>query len=139
MKHIFLILCLAATSLIGNGMVNAESLIATWSMKDAPAMTIELQDQDNLRMNMGTDTYILVNQGKGYLVTKEDGEWVAMSMESMKEIMKMSGIQNLMAKMSEQPIQENRPPQFEKTGQVETVAGIKGEVYKVSTDNGRGE
>ncbi len=139
MKQIFLIFCLAATSLIGNGKVNAESLIATWSMKDAPSMTIELQDQDNFRMNMGTATYILVNQGKGYLVSKEDGEWVAMSMESMKEIMKMSGIQDLMTKMSEQPIQENHPPQFEKTGQVETVAGIKGEVYKVSTDNGRGE
>ncbi len=139
MNHIFVMFCIAAISFIGNVKVNAESLIATWSMKDAPSMTIELQDQDNFRMNMGADTYVLVNQGKGYLVTKEGGEWVAMSMESMKELMKMSGIQNLMAKMSEQPNQENRPPQFEKTGQVETIAGITGQVYLVSMDNDMGQ
>ncbi len=139
MNNIFVIFCIAAVSFIGNVKVNAESLIATWSMKDGPGMTIELQDQDNFRMNMGADTYILVNQGKGYLVSKEDGEWVAMSMESMKEIMKMSGIQDLMAKMSEQPIQENRAPQFEKTGRVETIAGITGQVYLVSMDNDMGQ
>ncbi len=139
MNRIFIIFCIAAVSLIGSVKVHAESLIATWSMKDGPLMTIELQDQENFRMNMGADTYILVNQGKGYLVSREDGEWVAMSMESMKEIMKMSGIQDLMAKMGEQPIQENRAPQFEKTGRVETIAGITGQVYLVSMDNEMGQ
>lgn len=139
MNHIFLMFCITAISLIGNVKVNAESLIATWSMKDAPALTIELQDQDNFRMNMGAETYILVSQGKGYLVTREDGAWVAMSMESMKEFMRMSGIEDLMAKMSEEPIQENYPPQFEKTGRVETIAGITGQVYLVSMDNDMGQ
>ena len=139
MNHIFLIFCIAAVSLIGNGKVNAESLIATWFMKDGPGMTIELQDQENFRMNLGAGSYILMSQGKGYMVSKEDGEWVAMSMESMKKMMEMSGIGDLMARMGEKHAQESSAPQFQKTGQVETIAGIKGEVYKVSMDNGRGE
>ena len=76
MKHMLTIFLLATVSLIGAGMVNAEDLVATWSMKDGPLMTIELQDQDNFRMNMGKDSYILMNQGKGYMVSKEKGEWV---------------------------------------------------------------
>ena len=88
---------------------------------------------------MGSDSYVLVNQGKGYLVSKKDGEWLAMSMESMKKMMEMSGIQDLMTSMGEQTIQENRPPQFEKTGRVETIGGITGQVYLMSMDNDMGQ
>ena len=41
MKHILLFCCIAALSLIVSTLVKAESLIATWSLKDTPAMTIE--------------------------------------------------------------------------------------------------
>lgn len=139
MKPILAIFLMATLSLIGAGRANAEDLVATWSMKDGPLMTIELKDQDNFRMNMGADSYILMSQGKGYMVSKEDGEWVATSMEDMKKMMEMSGMQDLMAKMGKKHVQDNRPPRFEKTGRVETIAGIKGQVYMVSMDKNMGK
>jgi len=139
MKYIFTVFLMAAVSLFGVGMVNAEDLVATWSMKDGPLMTIELKDQENFRMNIGTDSYVLMSQGKGYMVSKEDGEWFATSMESMKKMMEMSGMRNLMAKMGKKHVQNDRPPRFEKTGQEETIAGIKGQVYLVSMDNAAGK
>lgn len=102
-------------------------------------MTIELQDQDNFRMNMGESSYLLMSQGKGYMVSKERGEWVATSMEAMKKMMEMSGIRDLMAQMGRKPAKDDRPPRFEKTGRVETIAGIKGQVYVVSMDNAMGK
>jgi hypothetical protein len=139
MKRILAVFLIATVSLFGVGITNAEDLVATWSMKDGPLMTIELQDQDNFRMNMGADSYILMSQGKGYMVSKEKGEWVATSMESMKKMMEMSGIGDLMARMGEKHVQDDRPPRFEKTGRVETLAGIKGQVYRVSMDNAMGK
>ena len=139
MKHILAIFLMATLSLIGAGRANAEDLVATWSMKDGPLMIIELQDQDNFRMNIGTDSYVLMSQGKGYMVSKEDGEWVATSMESMKKMMEMAGMRDLMAKMGKKHVQNDRPPRFEKTGQEETIAGIKGQVYLVSMDNAMGK
>ena len=139
MKHILAIFLMATLSLIGAVRANAEDLVATWSMKDGPLMIIELQDQDNFRMNIGTDSYVLMSQGKGYMVSKEDGEWFATSMESMKKMMEMSGMRNLMAKMGKKHVQNDRPPRFEKTGQEETIAGIKGQVYLVSMDNAAGK
>jgi hypothetical protein len=139
MKHILAILLMATVSFVGVGMVSAEDLVATWSMKDGPFMTIELQDQDNFRMNMGKDAYILMSQGKGYMVSKEKGEWVATSMEAMKKMMESSGIRDLMSQMGRKPAQDDRPPRFEKTGRVETIAGIKGQVYMVSMENAMGK
>ena len=139
MRHILFIFFMATLSLMGPGRGHAEDLVATWYMKDGPLMTIELQDQDNFRMNMGADSYILMNQGKGYMVSKEDGEWVATSMESLKKMMEMSGIRDLMAKMGKKHVQDDRPPRFENTGRIETIAGIKGQVYIVSIDNATGQ
>ncbi len=139
MKNVLAIFFIVAVSFIGIDRSAADDLVATWSLKDGPPMTIELQDQDNFRMNLGTDAYLLMSQGNGFMVSKENGEWVAMSMESMKRMMEMSGIGDLMARMGEKHAQEGSAPQFQKTGEVETIAGIKGEVYKVSMDNGRGE
>jgi len=139
MKRILAVFVIATVSLFGIGIAKAEDIVATWSMKDGPLMTIELQDQDNFRMNMGEDSYILMSQGKGYMVSKEKGEWVATSMEDMKKMMEMSGIKDLMSQMARKQIQDDRPPRFEKTGRVETIAGIKGQVYQVSMDNTMGK
>ncbi len=138
-KRILAVFLMATLSLFGVGMVNAEDLVATWSMKDGPLMTIELQDQDNFRMNMGEGSYILMSQGKGYMVSNEKGEWVATSMEDMKKMMEMSGIRDLISQMGKKHVQDNRPPRFEKTGRVETIAGIKGQVYLVSMDKTMGK
>lgn len=138
-KPILAVFLMATLSIFGVGMVNAEDLVATWSMKDGPLMTIELQDQDNFRMNMGEDSYILMSQGKGYMVSKEQGEWVATSMEDMKKMMEMSGIRDLISQMGKKHVQDDRPPRFEKTGRVETIAGIKGQVYMVSMDKAMGK
>jgi len=139
MKYIFTVFLMATVSLFGVGMVNAEDLVATWSMKDGPLMTIELKDQENFRMNIGTDSYVLMSQGKGYMVSKEDGEWVATSMESMKKMLEMSGMRDLMANRGKKQVKNDRPPRFEKTGQEEIIAGIKGQVYLVSMDNAMGK
>jgi hypothetical protein len=140
MKHILAIFLMASMLLFGVSMVSGKDLIATWSMKDGPLMTIELQDQDNFRMNMGKDAYILMSRGKGYMVSKEKGEWVATSMQAMKKMMQMSGIQDLLSSMRRKPGHDDRhPPQFKKTGRVETIAGIKGQVYTLSMENAMGK
>ncbi len=90
-------------------------------------------------MNIGKDSYILMSQGKGYMVSKEDGEWVATSIESMNKMMDMSGMRDLMARMGKHSPRDDRPPRFEKTGRVETVAGIRGEVYTLAIDNAVGQ
>lgn len=139
MKQILTIFLMVTVSFFEAGLVNAEDLVAVWAVKDAPPMTMELKDQDNFRMNMGEDGYILMSQGKGYMVSKEKDEWVATSMKSMKKMMEMSGIRELMSQMGKGAVQDDRPPHFENTGRVETIAGIKGKIYMVSMENGMGE
>lgn len=139
MKSVISTILIATVSFIGTGLVQAEDLVASWSIKDGPPMTLELQDQDNFRMNMGEDSYILMSKGKGYMVSKEDGEWVATSMESMKKMMEMSGIRDMITRMGKKNNQDNRPPQFKKTGRVETIAGITGQVYLVSMEDPSGK
>ncbi len=71
-------------------------LLATWSMQQGNSMIMEFQDHDNFRINVGKHSYILMSQGKGYTVSHQGDEWVATSIDSIRNMMEQSGMGDLM-------------------------------------------
>ncbi len=116
------------------GIVQA-GLLATWSMQRGHSMTMEYQDKENFRINVGDSAYILMSQGKGYTVSQEGDEWVATSIESLKKMMEQSGMADLLKQAQGEAHQhQDLMPSIKETGRTETVAGITGQVYLLNPD-----
>lgn len=75
--------------------------------------------------------YMLLQDGKGYMVSENEGQKIIMDLSMLKDLAEsMSGEQANAA--SARSLES-----LEATGETETIAGIKGEVYQIQwTDNG---
>jgi hypothetical protein len=118
---------LAGILLLWPGLVWAD-LVGTYDLTEGDMMVVEYHDENNFRINMGSEGYVLMHQGKAYIVSKQNGEWEAMSVESMKAMMSQMGF----GQQVEQTIADRTPPTFEDTGRTERHAGITGKVYRVT-------
>ena len=123
----------ACLFLLWPGLVWAD-LVGTYDLSEGNMMVVEYHDQNTFRMNMGSDSYVLMNQGKAYMVSKQDGGWEAVSVESMKAMMNRMGF----GQKIEQKMQNQTPPKFEDTGRTERIAGLTGKVYLVTTTDSNG-
>ncbi len=117
---------------------NASDLVGKWKIKDGPPVSMEYHDENNFRMNMGSDSYALMNTGKGYIVSRDNNEWVATSMDEMRRMFEQSGIGGFLNRNQHQMRREERP-KIENTGREENIAGIIGQVYLITTTNRYGE
>ena len=116
------------------GLVRAD-LMGTYSLREGNVMVIEYRDDNNFRINIGPDGYVLMNNGKAYMVSKQDGKWEAVSVESMKAMMDRMGFG---ARMQE-TMRDSTPPRFEDTGRTERIAGISGKVYVLTAQKPNGQ
>lgn len=101
-------------------------------------MTLHYRDSDHLRMNLGPGEFMLVREGKAYMVNGQDGQWMAVDMSSMGKMMQQMGAMAGQAGGGAEPA--DRDYRFRKTGGTETVAGYQGQVYEaVGADGERTE
>ncbi len=134
MRKLYNIFLITTMALAWPGFVFAD-IIGSWLMKGGGQMTIEFRDQDNFRINMGSEGYALMSQGKAFMVSRSHkGEWEAISVDSMKRMMGQSGFGSRV--QATRP--DDLPVHFEKTNRVEQIAGITGQVYLLTTDRPSG-
>ena len=121
MRSIILVLAFLATA--GTSWAD---IVGTWKTGGDQSLTISYRDKDHIRMDAGSEGYMLVSGSKVYMVTRTGDELNAMDMDEMAGMMKMFG-QNTPSATGNKAGQTR----FEPTGRKETVAGYKGEVYRV--------
>ncbi len=107
----------------------AGDIVATWVHKDGNTMKVSIRDSDHIRMDVRSDSYMLVSGSKVYMLSKSEGQWTAMDMDEMSGIMKMFGHQG--------SGQTNKfKTTYKYTGKKEKIAGYKGKVYLVEVNDG---
>lgn len=129
-KQLIVPACLAC--LVTTGTAWAD-LVGTWKTDKNESFKISFRDKKHIRMEAGPDAYILVSGDKVYMVNRTKGKWKALDMDEMSGMMKMFGKGTANAKAI-----EGHKPHFEPTGRKETIAGYKGEVYRVTYSDASG-
>lgn len=91
--------------------------------------TLEWRDVHTLRMQQaGEQQYVLLRDGKTYMVMSRGGKPMVIDVSSMKSMMNASGKDKGILSGS-----------FKPTGKTETVAGIKGHVYHATWTDAAGQ
>lgn len=108
---------------------------ATWS-GGGQSMRIDWQDTDTVRMGTSGDDYMLVRDGNAYMVSNRGGQPMVIDWAAMRSMM---GGGNA-GPQAQGPVGDDTLVSMEATGRSETVAGIEGEVYRVTyrDDSGQG-
>ncbi|MCW4152730.1 hypothetical protein OM427_24765 [Halomonas sp. 18H] len=128
-----------ATSLIACGLALA---VATPALADGQATLNAQSDQgnvnmqvrwadDKLRMDFPDQSqagFMLLRDGKGYMVTEMQGQTMVMDMARMKEMAESMGNGQADTMTGQQAKQVDS---LEATGETETIAELEGEVYNI--------
>lgn len=104
-----------------------------YEIEGGQTMELSYKDSEHMRMTMPDGQFMLVQDDKVYMVHRQGGQWTAMDMSKMGEMMKRMGQQ------AQQQAGEAEPegdPEFNDTGRTETVAGYEGKVYEVVSPSG---
>ena len=114
--------------------IGARADVAVVSTSDGHQMTYEYKGE-NLRINTGDnkDNYLLMVDGTLYSVARSDGEYMVID---VSQAMSMFGST---LRQATPGAADARVESFEATGRKQTVAGIEGEVYRVTyiDENGK--
>lgn len=109
----------------------AGDIVATWVHKDGTTMKFSIRDSDHIRMDIQPDVYMLLSGSKLYQINKSEGQWTATDIDEMSGMMKKFGSQG--------SVKINKfKTTYKYTGRKEKIAGYKGKVYLVETDDGAG-
>jgi hypothetical protein len=105
----------AVSVLVIAGAAQADSRI----VYDTPhgELAVEYRDQDHIRFRLPEGNFLLITGGEGYALTRDDGGWMAVSARQIRAMVQSDG-------SSEQV-------RLTPLGEHETVAGIRGERYRV--------
>ncbi|MFO7582959.1 hypothetical protein [Guyparkeria sp.] len=112
---------------------------ATFTTNNAqvPTMTFTWQDVDRGRLDApGQPAHVLAIDGKAWGVANVAGRPVTLDLEALAN---MLGSNNGLANLGPDTIVPTRITALEATGRSETVAGIEGEVYRVSWEDNKGQ
>ena len=125
-KNLFKSTLLAAAVTVSAPLAYADR--ATYEDSDGSRMVVEYEG-DNVRMTTGSDdSYMLLKGEEVYMVSREDDQWSVIPIgEFMGAMAKGFASQGLFEGIGE--------AEFEQTGRRETVAGIRGEVFRIKQDN----
>ena len=132
MKRILMILSLALVVPVAAW---AEDIVATWQYDGKTTLKISMRDENRIRMDTGTTSYMLMSGEKVYMVSQDDGKWQYMDMDELAGMMSRFGARPA---VSPQEVDRYRST-FKKTGRTETVAGYKGSVYVAETKDETGK
>lgn len=118
--------------------INASG-VATLQGKDSRNSTMEIEylDEHNVRMNMqrkkGDDSYMLVRDGKAYMVSSSGGQTMVMDMEQLGSMAR-----NMGADTGGNDLFKQELVKYDNTGKSETVAGYTGEIYNMTWRDSKG-
>jgi hypothetical protein len=130
---LFLIVAVPALAIAGG----KATLQAASGTGHATTIHIEWQNSRTLRMQTdGGPSYFIARDGKAYSVTMNDGRPMVMDMASMMSMMR--GAPKGGAVGAKAPAFAD-PGSFEATGATETVAGVKGDVYRMQWTDAHGK
>lgn len=107
---------------------DGKATIATTDTQDAMQMVIHWAG-DNMRMDFPAQQqgYMLMRDGKGYMVTEQGGQTIIMDMAMLKEMTDAMGDEANAVNANQAKSVES----LEATGEKDTIAGIEGEVYRI--------
>ncbi|EPC02126.1 hypothetical protein L861_05045 [Litchfieldella anticariensis FP35 = DSM 16096] len=113
---------------------DGKATIATSDTQNDMQMVIHWTD-DSMRMDFPAQQqgYMLMRDGKGYMVTEQAGQPIVMDMAMLKGMTEAMGEEANAVNANQAKSVES----LEATGEKETVAGIEGDVYRIQwTDHG---
>lgn len=136
-----------ARSVLALGVFSASLLFHGASLADVTAVfstgaqeqiTIEYRDDNHVRMSAPGGGYLIITGGEGYIAMQDGNNWTVFAFRDMAAM-----ISRLGAGMSAMGfggdeisiVDFDATTEIRNTGRRETVAGISGEVYEVSTTN----
>lgn len=93
--------------------------------KDKRTMSVSYKSDQAIRMDVAEGQYMLVTGSKVYMVSLRKGKWTAMDMDSMPKFNMPVGNKT-----------EKSGGKVTKTGRTETIAGVKGDVWEITTEEG---
>ena len=128
-KNLFKSTLLAAAVAMSAPLAHADK--ATYNDSNGSRMVIEYEG-DNVRMTTGDDdSYMLLKDGEAFSVYRNGDAWTVMP---LGEVMGMMG-----KAVESQGLWSLDDFEWEKTGRRETVAGIRGEVFRFEYDGDKSE
>lgn len=120
--------------LVSSGSAWAKDIVATWANSKGESMTLSARDPKHIRYDMIDGSYMLLTGDKTYSVRQDDGQWKALDLAQMAEMMKMFG--GGAGKAEKLDAYDTK---FKKLGRSEKHAGYKGDVYLVETRDEAGK
>lgn len=99
---------------------------ATWS-GGGQSMHIDWRDADTVRMNTSASDYMLVRDGKAYMVSNRGGQPMVLDWDAMRSMIGAAPVPK-----TQGPVGDDALVSMEATGRTETVAGIEGEYYRIT-------
>ena len=125
-KNLFKSNLLAAAVAVSAPLAYADK--ATYESDDGSKMVIEYEGE-NVRMTTSSDnSYMLLKDGEVYSVSREGDQWTVMPIgEFMGAMTKAAESKGLLKGIGD--------AEYEQTGRRETVAGISGEVFRITQDD----
>jgi hypothetical protein len=111
----------------------AADVTAVFEAGGSLPITVEYRDDNHVRMRSPDGGYIVVTDGRGYLVSGSPGQWTVFAMDDFAAMMSQAGLEAGDLGMEE----ENYT--LRDTGRTETIAGIQGQVHEVVMSDGWSE
>ncbi len=119
--------------------------VAVWQLADGQALQVEYEDADTLRLTLGEDLALLVDGPREFLLQRQQGgQWRATEVGQLRsQLQRWLGNADIDALRGQLPGGERLPQidsqaQLEATGRTETVAGLRGQVYRIHLTDARG-
>lgn len=120
--------------------------VAVWQLADGQALQVEYEDADTLRLTLGEDLALLVDGPREFLLQRQqDGQWRATEVGQLRsQLQRWLGNADIDALRGQLPGGERLPQidsraRLEATGRTETVAGLRGQVYRIHLTDARGQ
>jgi len=108
-----------------------------WRLSSGQILSLSYRDSQHVLLSMGQTSQVLVSGNDSYLITRQGGSAIAMNMNDMGEA--LNAFSRLMMPGAQQMARfEGATVRFNKTGRQETVAGYRGEVYRMDIDTRAG-
>ncbi|HER35043.1 MAG: hypothetical protein JXJ30_00710 [Halothiobacillaceae bacterium] len=136
-RHSLLLTALLGTLLTATAVVADGRARFTTGDPSVPTLTFSWKGVDRSRLDSPNQpAYVLAIDGKAWGVASVGGRPVSMDLESLARLL---GQQSGLTRLGPETVVPAELTALERTGRAETVAGVEGEVYRVSWQDSNGQ